>query len=56
MAEFKKENEREAQEKRQLAEELQFLKERESRSVKEKKVRRKNVINDLIKWVSNSLF
>lgn len=56
MAEFKKENEREAQVKRQLAKELQFLKERESSSVKEKEVRRKNLISVLIKWVSNSLF
>lgn len=56
MAELKTENEKDAKVKRRLAKELQFLKERESRGVKEKEVRRKNVIAVLIKWVSNSLF
>lgn len=56
MVEFKKENEKEAQVKRRLAKELQFLKERENRSVKEKEVRRKNVMSVLTKLVSNSPF
>lgn len=56
MAELKTENEKDAKVKRRLAKELQFLKERESRGVKEKEVRRKNLIAVLIKWVSNSLF
>lgn len=52
MAELKTENEKDAKVKRRLAKELQFLKERESRGVKEKEVRRKNLIAVLIKWVS----
>lgn len=40
MAELKKESEKEAQVKRKLAKEIESLKERESRGVEEKEVRR----------------
>lgn len=41
MAELKKESEKEARVKRQLAKEMESLRERESRGAKEKEVRRK---------------